>query len=94
MLQSLTDSTIKQYATALSRWEDFCIEYDLEFYKPKLDDFQNFLTEAFVEGASYGTINTLRCAVSFISEEKLGEHPAVSRPSERDLQVEALKAQI
>lgn len=79
MLQSLSESTVKQYATSLSWWKDFCIAYEFEFYNPKLDDFQNFLTEAFVEGASYGIINTLRCAVFLISQQKLGDHPAISR---------------
>lgn len=79
MASSLSQATLKQYEQALKKWREFCLSYGGDFFDPKIDDLQNFLTKNFVAGASYGTINTLRSAVSLITKQKLGEHPLITR---------------
>lgn len=79
MLHSITDSTVKQYAPGLAKWSKFCEDYGLDLFNPKIDDFQNFIIEIFLDGASYGTLNTIRCAVSLVSPNKIGDNPLITR---------------
>lgn len=79
MMSSITETTCKQYKYALEEWNRFCSEYGIEFYDPAIDDVQNFLVNKFIQGASYGTLNTTRCALSLISKNKVGENPLITR---------------
>lgn len=79
MLNSLAASTVKQYTSALLQWKKFCLGYGGQFFNPDLRDVLNFLTQAFVNGSAYGSINTMRCAISLISPDKVGDNPLVNR---------------
>lgn len=79
MLASLSDSTHKQYTTALKKWKDFCLQFNKKFFNPNVEDLLHFLEEQRVQGASYTSLNTLRSTISLISSSKIGEHPTISR---------------
>ncbi|OXU27171.1 hypothetical protein TSAR_005436 [Trichomalopsis sarcophagae] len=79
MLASLAPSTIKQYEGAIKKWELFSSKNQIDFFAPDGSSLISFLTESYREGASYGTLNTYRAAVSLISHSKVGEDPMVSR---------------
>lgn len=72
-------STLKQYASSIKQWKDFCDKNELDFLDIKVENVLKFLTERFQAGAAYGTLNSCRSAVSLLSEEKIGEHPNVTR---------------
>ena len=85
MMASLSDSTIGQYGSHLSKFREFCA-------KRKHNDILNitcamgieFLTELFNAGLSYSTINSARSAISQFtslsnSHWQFGSHPATTR---------------
>lgn len=79
MLASLSNSTLKQYGCALSQWRDFATKEKIDFYDVNVKTVLKFLAERFNLGASYGTLNSCRSALSLISKEKIGEHPHITR---------------
>ncbi|CAD6233492.1 GSCOCG00007221001-RA-CDS, partial [Cotesia congregata] len=79
ILASLSDSSIKQYESALQQWSDFCGANKLKILEPDSEKLLRFLSIKQKEGASYSALNTLRSAVSLIAREKIGEDPLVSR---------------
>lgn len=79
MLASLSKSTIKQYESSLNQWDSFCRQNKLDFFNPSYDTIIQFLTESFKAGATYGTLNAHRSAISLISKDKIGEHGLIRR---------------
>lgn len=79
MENSLASTTRKQYSTALNSWLLFCNENNVLAFNPKASELLQCLYQQFELGASYGTLNSLRSAVSVISESKIGDHPDVCR---------------
>lgn len=79
MLASLADSTITQYKSSLQQWKMYCEKKKLNFFEPSCDNVIHFLTECFKAGASYGTLNSHRSAISLISKNKIGEDRLVTR---------------
>ena len=67
MMASLTDLTIKQYTSPLKRWWNFCNNLDRGPYNGNTELILALLTEWFNVGASYGTLNSARSAISLIS---------------------------
>lgn len=66
MIASLTDNTIKQYSSSLKRWWSFCTTNQIDFFDCSITDVITFLSEQFHSGASYGTINCHRSALSIL----------------------------
>lgn len=79
ILASLSDSTHKQYTAGLKKWKAFCLTFNRNFFSPNVEDLLHFLEEERLKGSSYPTLNTLRCAISIVSDSKIGEHPIISR---------------
>ncbi|XP_066600758.1 uncharacterized protein [Prorops nasuta] len=79
LLASVADSTLKQYACALKQWDEFCNQRSISFTNTCVANVLSFLTERFERGASYGTLNSFRSAISLISQNKIGEHLDISR---------------
>lgn len=78
---SIATSTLKQYDVGLRAWFAFCRDSDppadpLEFSVPRT---LTFLTLLFHKGASYGTLNSTRSAISLITDQKLGQDPGIKR---------------
>lgn len=79
MLSSLANSTIKQYHDALKSWHLFCQEFKKDEFNPSIPDALHYLQEIKIKGASYGTLNTHRSALSLITKDKIEEDPLISR---------------
>lgn len=79
VMSSLSQSTIKQYGSALKLWHDFCQRRNIEFLNTEPKFVLSFLTERFYAGASYGTLNSCRSAISLIAKDKVGEHTSITR---------------
>lgn len=79
MTASLAKSTQQQYNSALRLWFKFCKVKGLDGYKPDKISVLLFLNQQFKEGASYGTLNSARSAISLISNCKIGEDISVTR---------------
>ena len=79
MLASLSKASIKQYGSGLKQWWQFCAERRLSPFEVKVDKVLIFLTKKYEEGASYGTLNSIRSAISLLTKEDLGKNFLVKR---------------
>lgn len=79
MLASLSRSTQQQYRSALKPWLEFCTQNHYDVYNPCRYSVIAFLTMKTKNGASYGTINSIRSAISLLSKNKIGDDPEVCR---------------
>lgn len=79
MLSSLADSSIKQYDSCLKKWWCFCQHNDVDFYNSDIKQILKFLTEEFNKGASHGSLNSCRSAISLLQGAKIGENPLIRR---------------
>lgn len=79
MIASLSKSTQKQYNAALKPWLEFCISNNLDGFNPDTSSLLSYLTVKFKEGASYGTLNSARTAISLLSKDKIGENVSICR---------------
>ncbi|KAI8438149.1 hypothetical protein MSG28_010773 [Choristoneura fumiferana] len=68
MLSSLAPSTIKQYNTGLQLWWKFCSTHNIVPYEVH-----------FNSGASYGTLNSFRSALSLLMGPKIGMDDRIKR---------------
>lgn len=79
VLASLADSTLKQYHNPLKTWNKFCSDFKKDDFNPTPKEVLHFLHEIKIRGASYGTLNTYRSAISLVSKNKIGDDPLISR---------------
>ncbi|XP_043276104.1 uncharacterized protein [Venturia canescens] len=79
VLASLSTATVKQYKSALSHWWNFCSTEGIDFFNPDERSLLLFLSKKFEEGASYGSLNCFRSAISLISADKIGDRPIIRR---------------
>ena len=75
--------TSKQYQTYLKRWQQYCIEKNIDVFQAGVNNGVEFLVSLYKSGLGYSAINTARSALSSIlvlqNGEKFGEHPLVVR---------------
>ncbi|KAJ8914638.1 hypothetical protein NQ315_015376 [Exocentrus adspersus] len=76
IIASLSDSTLKQYNSSLSKWWLYCSNNSISKFEARGYDVIGFLQEELSKGASYSTINTQRSALGLLlslspDEEKL-----------------------
>ena len=76
---SISKSTLKQYSGAIKQWTDFTNQHNLGLFDTSVFNVLKFLSERFKAGAAYGTLNTYRSAISFISNNKIGESEEITR---------------
>ncbi|XP_043270501.1 uncharacterized protein [Venturia canescens] len=76
---SLRTSSQKQYDCALRKWWDFCKERNVDIYTPSIEDILAILAIEFQKGAAYGSLNSLRSAISLIVGPFVGQDPPVKR---------------
>lgn len=80
MLASLSKATLKQYESFLKLFVNgFFKRKKLEFFNPSPEMVIQFLTENFEAGASYGTLNSHRSAISLISKDKISDDKLITR---------------
>ncbi|XP_024879664.1 uncharacterized protein LOC112459668 isoform X1 [Temnothorax curvispinosus] len=78
-MASLSESTFKQYNCALKKWWIFCKDKSLSFYDAEVADIVKFLTIEFDNGASYGSLNGMRSAISLILGSEVGQNEVIKR---------------
>ncbi|CAD6206426.1 GSCOCG00012690001-RA-CDS, partial [Cotesia congregata] len=79
MLDSITESTVKQYEGCLKKWLFFADQERIDAFNPQNTDVIKFLADRFSKGAKYGTINSTRAAISLISQNNLSKDAMISR---------------
>lgn len=80
MMNSISLSTLSQYSSSIKLWWNYCKSksiHDVLDVKPY--DLIDFLTNCFESGASYGTLNNHRSAISLISFNKIGDSDQIKR---------------
>ncbi|XP_044586107.1 uncharacterized protein LOC123266143 [Cotesia glomerata] len=79
LIASLTESTIKQYTSALKNWWSFCESTNQDPLQPDIYIVLKYLTFRFNQNASYGTLNSERSAINLLSVVDLGNDPLIGR---------------
>lgn len=83
IMASWRQSTQKQYAGHLQKWQRFCCRRNIDIFSPSVAEVLDFLTELFESSCSYSTLNTARSALSTIitlpGNISIGNHPLVTR---------------
>ncbi|XP_029680618.1 uncharacterized protein LOC115246130 [Formica exsecta] len=79
MINSITVSTLKQYQAHLKLWWDFASVNSINMFQADTPAIISFLTKRFKEGASYGTLNSTRSAISLISLRDISSDVLISR---------------
>jgi site-specific recombinase XerD len=79
MLNSLSPNTMRQYDSPLKLWWKYCGKYNLDPYEASIPFILKFLSECFETGASYGTLNSSRSALSLILGPKIGTDDRIKR---------------
>ncbi|XP_077275913.1 uncharacterized protein LOC143904826 [Temnothorax americanus] len=79
LLASLSESTIKQYSYSLRFWWNYCHHHRLSLYSPSVAHFLQFLAQELPNIFSYSTLNTMRSAISLISQNEIGNYPTIKR---------------
>lgn len=76
---SLAPNTIKQYNTCYQKWWKYCLENHIDFYNTTVSNIITFLTHNFNQGASYGTLNSHRSALSLLLGNHVGTDENIKR---------------
>jgi len=63
----------------LKKWWLFCKDKKLSFYEAEITDIIRFLTEKHDRGASYGSLNSMRSAISLILGPEIGKNEIIQR---------------
>ncbi|XP_043277066.1 uncharacterized protein [Venturia canescens] len=79
MRASLSRATADQYSSALNPWFKYCVDKGFDCFNPTRAAILGYLTTKYEEGASYGTLNSARSAISLVSRNKVGEDVTVRR---------------
>lgn len=79
ILASLADTTLKQYSGPLRSWWNFYQQRQIPIYSPSVPQFLEFLSQELPDISSYSCLNTMRSAISLISQNEIGKHPIVRR---------------
>lgn len=70
MLSSISNNTLKQYLPSIVGWAKYCKLHKICISNPTTQEVITYLTKKFHEGLSYGSLNCLRSALSFL----IGSH--------------------
>ena len=83
IMASWRESTQKQYAGHLQKWQRFCYRRKIDMFSPTVAEVLEFLTELYQSNCSYSTLNSARSALSTVvilpGNISVGSHPLVAR---------------
>lgn len=79
MLSSISQSTLSQYSVSYKLWWQFCIDNNLNTYEAPISSVITFLVDLFNKGASYGTINSHKSALSLLLGNNIGSDFIIKR---------------
>lgn len=78
-IASLSDKSLNQYNTGLKKWWNFCNNKKANPFEYNIPTIVSFLSEEFNKGAKYGTLNSIRSAISLIVDPKIAADHRVKR---------------
>lgn len=70
---------MKQYSVTFKLWWEFCQEHHINPFEGPLSSVIAFLVSTFYKGASYGTINSHRSALSLLLGNNVGSDERIKR---------------
>lgn len=70
---------MKQYNSSLKEWWNFCQTKRYTVFEASANNVLEFLTDKFEAGASYGSLNTARAAISVILTRAVTNNDIISR---------------
>lgn len=76
---SITNSTLRQYNVGLKLWWQFCSDRHMDVFNATVPLLLEFLTFQFNRGASYGSLNSYRSAISQIVTPDIAQDFRVKR---------------
>lgn len=79
MVNSLSIKTIKQYDSCLKQWWAFCKIEKADPFLMSVPRILNFLSKKFNDGSAYGTLNSIRSALSLLLDCDLGTNRDIKR---------------
>jgi hypothetical protein len=79
MLRSLSNNTFKQYDSCLKQWWIFCKLEKADPFLMSVPRILSFLSQKFNEGSAYGTLNSIRSALSLLMDCDLGTQRDIKR---------------
>lgn len=79
MLASISQNTMKQYSTTYRIWWQFCADNDINTFEAPLSAVITFFVDLFNKGASYGSINSHRSALSLLLGNNVGSDERIKR---------------
>ncbi|XP_011313384.1 uncharacterized protein [Fopius arisanus] len=79
MVNSVTNSTLKQYNCSLKHWWDYVHKNNLDIHDTNSSGVITFLTFQLHMRASYSTLNTARSAISLISVSNTNRDGLITR---------------
>ena len=79
MMQSISESTLRQYAKPLKDWARFCGNLGCDMYSADVGTVISWLCDRFSGGVSFSSINTYKAALSLVLGDRIGKNPAISR---------------
>lgn len=79
MLSSISINTLKQYLPGIVHWTKYCNLNKFNIYAPSISEVIVYLSGRFHEGLSYGSLNSLRSALSLLIGSHLGNDERIKR---------------
>ncbi|XP_047996617.1 uncharacterized protein LOC125242260 [Leguminivora glycinivorella] len=79
MLASLSNNTLKQYEVTFKIWWHYCQENRMDALCSSVPKIMQFLSIQFNKGASYGTLNSHKSALSLIIGSRIGKDERIKR---------------
>lgn len=70
---------MKQYSVSFRLWWQFCVTKDIDPLKGSSEIVMSFIAEQFNNGASYGTLNNHRSAISLLLNSNIGDDDRIKR---------------
>ncbi|XP_024871715.1 uncharacterized protein LOC112454508, partial [Temnothorax curvispinosus] len=70
---------VRQNFRRLEDWAKFSVVRNFDMFAPQISQIVEWLTVIYKAGASYGTLNTGRSALSWICGDRVGKIPIISR---------------
>lgn len=79
MLASLSQNTVQQYNVTFKLWWEFCIINNVNVFEVSIPRVMTFLSDQFNKGASYGSLNSHRSALSLLLGSSVGTDDCIKR---------------
>lgn len=78
-IQSWSEKTLRQYNTTYKLWYKFCKENNFDYFKVSVPTLLKFFSDQFQKEAKYGTLNSIRSALSLILGKEICNNDCVNR---------------